>query len=60
MNGHHLILGELTDFITGETLKDTHDERHRQKIARLLIRRLGYFKEDIEPRKPLVVCVDDK
>ncbi len=60
MNGHHLILGELTDFITGETLKDTHDERYRQEIARLLIRRLGYSKEDLEPRKALVVCADDK
>lgn len=60
MNGHHLILGELTDFITGETLKDTHDERYRQKIARRLIHRLGYLKEDIEPRRALVVCVDDK
>lgn len=54
MNGHHLILGELTDFITGETLKDTHDERYRQKIARLLIRQLGYLREDIELRKELV------
>ena len=60
MNGHHLILGELTDFITGETLKDTHDERDRQKIARLLIRRLGYLKEDIEPRRALVVSANDK
>jgi hypothetical protein len=60
MNGHHLILGELTDFITGETLKDTHDERYRQKIARLLIRQLGYLKADIEPRKALVVRADDK
>ena len=60
MNGHHLILGELTDFITGETLKDTHDERYRQKIARLLIRQLGYLKTDIEPRKTLVVGADDK
>ena len=60
MNGHHLILGELTDFITGETIKDTHDERDRQKIARLLIRRLGYLKADIEPRRALVVAADDK
>ena len=60
MNGHHLILGELTDFITGETLKDTHDERYRQKIARLLIRQLGYLKEDIEPRKALVVRAGGK
>ena len=60
MNGHHLILGELTDFITGETLKDTHDERDRQKIAHLLIRQLGYSREDIEPRKGLVARADHK
>jgi hypothetical protein len=60
MNGHHLILGELTDFITGATLKDTHDERYRQKIARLLIRQLGYLKADIEPRKALVAKADSK
>ena len=46
MNGHKLILGELLDFITGETLKDTHDERYRQKVARLLVNRKGYLKAD--------------
>ncbi|MEJ2168871.1 MAG: type I restriction enzyme HsdR N-terminal domain-containing protein [Desulfobacterales bacterium] len=55
MSGHHLILGELNDFITGRTLKDTHDERYRQKIARLLVNRKGYFHSDIEPRKDLPV-----
>jgi hypothetical protein len=60
MNGHHLILGELTDFITGEVIKDTHDERHRQKIARLLVNQKGYAKTDIESRKPLVVETNDK
>jgi Type I restriction enzyme R protein N terminus (HSDR_N) len=60
MNGHHLILGELTDLISGETLKDTHDERYRQKIARRLIGHLGYSKEDIAPRRALVVSADDK
>jgi hypothetical protein len=60
MNGHHLILGELTDLISGETLKDTHDERYRQKIARLLIGELGYTKEDIAPRSSLVVSAGDK
>ena len=60
MNGHHLILGELIDFITGETLKDTHDERYRQKIARVLIRQLGYLKADIEPRNALVARADSK
>ena len=42
MNGHHLILGELTDTITRETLADTHDERQRQKLARLLVEKKGY------------------
>ena len=60
MNGHHLILGELVDFITDETLKDTHDERYRQKIARLLANQKGYLKADIEPRKELPVKADAK
>ena len=55
MSGHHLILGERTDFITGETIMDTHDERYRQKIARLLINHKGYQKNDIKPRKDLLV-----
>ena len=37
MGKHHLVLGELTDYITGETRVDTHDERARQTIARLLV-----------------------
>lgn len=60
MEGHHLILGELVDFITGDVLKDTHDERYRQKIARLLVNQKGYAKKDIEPRKALTVQADDK
>ena len=55
MAGHHLILGERTDFITGETIIDTHDERYRQKIARLLIEDKGYQKNDIKLRKDLLV-----
>jgi len=55
MAGHHLILGERTDFITGETIIDTHDERYRQKIARLLINHKGYQKNDIKPRNNLLV-----
>ena len=55
MNGHHLILGELTDFITGERLKDTHDERYRQKLAHLLVENKGYRKKDILPRCELLI-----
>jgi hypothetical protein len=60
MGGHHLILGELEDFVTGEVLADTHDERYRQKIARFLVEEKGYTKADIAPRKPLVVAAGDR
>ena len=60
MDGHQLILGKLVDFITSETLKDTHDERHRQKVARLLVNQKGYLKTDIEARKELLVKADAK
>ena len=60
MNGHHLILGELTDFLTDETLPDTHDERYRQKIARLLIEERGYLKDDVQPRFDLLVRAEGK
>jgi len=59
MDGHHLIMGKLTDFITGEILKDTHDERYRQKLAHLLVESKGYRKTDIIPRCELLVTAGD-
>lgn len=47
---HHLIYGHLKDFVTGERLVDTDDERYRQKIARFLVEKKGWDKSDIEPR----------
>lgn len=55
MNGHHLILGELVDFISGDILRDTHDERYRQKIARFLVEKKVYSKNEITPRFDLMV-----
>lgn len=55
MNGHHLILGQLVDFITGRTLDDTHDERYRQQIARLLVEEKGYAKQDVLPGEKILV-----
>lgn len=55
VDGHHLIMGEINDFITGETLKDTHDERYRQKIARLLVNQKSYLKTDVHMRNDLQV-----
>lgn len=53
MSGHHLVLGELKDFLTGEILRDTHDERFRQQVARLLVEQKGYAPAEIEPRRTL-------
>ncbi len=57
MNGdsHHLILGELEDFLSGKTVTDTHDERYRQKIARHLVVTLGFNKNDIEAGRELTI-----
>ena len=60
MDGHHLILGELIDYLSGDVLPDTHDERYRQKIARLLIETLGYEKLEIISRRQLIVTAGDK
>ncbi len=47
---HHLVYGTLNDFVTGEELTDTDDERTRQDLARMMVEKLGYEKEDLEPR----------
>jgi hypothetical protein len=60
MGGHHLILGDIKDFITGDILVDTHDERYRQKIARFLVLEKGYAKNDIHPRQPLIVAAGSR
>jgi hypothetical protein len=60
LKGHHLVLGETRDYLTGETLADTHDERYRQKIARLLVEEKGFHKQDLTPRVPIDIHVDGK
>ena len=60
MGNHHLILGELLDFITGETITDTHDERYRQKLAKMLVTDKGYHKYEIKPRCNLLVKAANK
>lgn len=53
MSTEHLVLGELTDFITGRTIVDTHDERVRQRIAQFLVEQKGFSTDDIETRRRL-------
>ncbi len=59
-NGHHLILGETTDYITGNTIPDTHDERYRQKISHLLVDSLGFNKNDVEKSKKHLIVTNKK
>ena len=47
---HHMIYGETTDFVTGEMITDTDDERYRQQLARLLVEEKGFRKQDLEVR----------
>ena len=51
---HHYIYGTSTDYITGETIVDTDDERCRQELARFLVEEKGYEKSDLEPR----LCIE--
>jgi hypothetical protein len=59
-DGHHLILGEIEDYLTGEQVTETHDERYRQKIARLLIEQKGYQRGEVLSRYPLTVAANEK
>lgn len=47
---HHMIYGHCTDYITGEKLVDTDDERFRQELARTMVEEKGWAKEDVEMR----------
>ncbi len=60
MTGHHLILGQQVDYLTGETVADTHDERYRQALAKLLVEKKGYDISEILPRTKLIVAAGDK
>ena len=48
--GHHLVYGTLTDYLTGEELPDTDDERFRQQLARFMVEEKGYEAGELEPR----------
>jgi len=48
-----MVYGTMVDFVTGEQIVDTDDERYRQKIARFLVEEKGYGKEDMEVRRKI-------
>ncbi|MEW6219411.1 MAG: type I restriction enzyme HsdR N-terminal domain-containing protein [Thermodesulfobacteriota bacterium] len=47
---HHLEYGWCQDYITGETVVDTDDERIRQGLARLLVEERGYARAEVGVR----------
>ena len=47
---HHLIYGKLTDYLTGEELTDTDDERIRQDLSRMMIEEKQFRREELQPR----------
>ncbi len=58
--GHHLILGTLTDRLTGRTIADTHDERYRQKIVAHLLDVCGFAAEEVEASRMVDVAAGGK
>ena len=51
---HHLIYGTLRDYLTGEELTDTDDERIRQSLAQMMVEEKGYARNELIPRR----CID--
>jgi len=51
--GHHLVYGTLRDFLTGEELPDTDDERFRQSLARMMVEERGFNPAELEPRRTI-------
>jgi hypothetical protein len=47
---HHLIYGTLNDYLTGEELTDTDDERIRQHLSQLMVEGKGYPRHTLIPR----------
>ena len=50
---HHLIYGKLRDYLTGEELLDTDDERIRQELSRLMVEEKGYHRDELIPRRTI-------
>jgi hypothetical protein len=60
MAAQQIVLGELTDFLTGQTLVDTEDERLRQQIARRLVTVCRFDREQIRSHLCVPVCAGEK
>ncbi|MCW5205479.1 hypothetical protein VU08_00895 [Desulfobulbus sp. F5] len=54
--GHHFVYGTLKDYLSGEELPDTDDERFRQSLARMMVEEKGFTKKELVPRLALETC----
>jgi hypothetical protein len=59
-SGHHIVYGTLQDFLTGEELPDTDDERYRQQLARFLVKEKGFGVDDLLPRLVIETLFNDQ
>ncbi len=50
---HHIEYGLCVDFLTGEPLVDSDDERFRQKIASFLVSEKGFHRSEIMARQKI-------
>jgi len=50
---HHLVYGTLKDYLTGEELTDTDDERIRQDLSRMMVEQKGYSPSNLQPRNTI-------
>ena len=58
MSTHHLSYGKTVDYITGNLVVDTDDERAKQTIAKFLVEEKGYLKTDIHVQRKIPLLVD--
>jgi hypothetical protein len=47
---HHYIYGTLNDYLSGEELVDTDDERIRQSLSRMMVEEKHFLREELQPR----------
>ena len=47
---HHYIYGTLSDYLTGEELSDTDDERIRQNLSRMMVEKKHFQRNELQPR----------
>ena len=59
-SGHHIVYGMLQDFLTGEELPDTDDERYRQQLARFLVKEKGFGVDELLPRLTIETLFNDQ